>query len=370
MSLAPAEPLRYQELLTAKQQRVQALFESISLPEPTVFESPAEYFRMRAEFRLWHEGDDCFYAMFAPEDRKKAIRIDELPIASEAINAFMPKVLAELLASDLLRVRCFQVEFLSTLSGEMLVTLIYHKRLEDDWLAAATELANQLGCQLIGRSRKQKLIIGSDYVTEQLHADGRDFKYLQHEGSFTQPNAMVNQKMISWACQHAAQLNGGDLLELYCGNGNFTLPLAKYFNKVLATEISKVSIRALEENCELNEVRNIEVARMSAEEVSQAIRGVREFRRLRDIDLASYNLSTVFVDPPRAGLDDFTREMVADYDNILYISCNPETMARDLKQLAKTHEIKKFAFFDQFPYTHHMECGAVLQAKHQTEESI
>ncbi len=316
---------------------------------------------MRAEFRLWHEGNDCFYAMFAPEDRKTPIRIDEFPVASQAMNELMPKVLAALNSSELLRLKCFQVEFISTLSGEMLVTLIYHKPLDDDWLAAGTALAETLGCQLIGRSRKQKIVIGNDYVTEQLTADKRDFKYLQYEGSFTQPNAIVNQKMISWACQQAAGIAGGDLLELYCGNGNFTLPLAKYFNKVLATEISKVSIKALLQNCEINGVDNIEVARMSAEEVSEAIRGVREFRRLREIDLASYNLSTVFVDPPRAGLDDFTREMVADYDNILYISCNPETMARDLKQLSETHEIKQFAFFDQFPYTHHMECGAVMR---------
>lgn len=362
MPLPLTEPHNYQQLLSAKQCVVSDLFSGISLPQPSVFESPSEHYRMRAEFRLWHEGDECFFAMFAPEDRKKPIRIDEFSVASKAINASMPRVIEALLASEMLRIRCFQVEFLNTLSGEMLITLVYHKKLDDEWLAAATALAEELNCQLIGRSRKQKLVIGSDYITEQLQADERPFSYVQYEGSFTQPNALVNQKMISWACQQAAGIGGGDLLELYCGNGNFTLPLAQYFNKVLATEISKVSIRALGQNCELNNVDNIEVARMSAEEVSQAIRGVREFRRLRDIDLSSYQLSTVFVDPPRAGLDDFTREMVADYDNILYISCNPETMARDLKQLVKTHTVEQFAFFDQFPYTHHMECGAVLKA--------
>ena len=169
--------------------------------------------------------------------------------------------------------------------------------------------------------------------------------------------------MISWACSRAAEFGdeAGDLLELYCGNGNFTLPLASYFQKVLATEISKVSIKALEQNCELNEISNIAVARMSAEEASSALKGVREYRRLAHVNLDEYDLKTIFVDPPRAGLDDFTRSLAGEYQNIIYISCNPKTLARDLQQLSATHTVSHFAFFDQFPYTDHMECGAILK---------
>lgn len=72
-----------------------------------------------------------------------------------------------------------------------------------------------------------------------------------NRGSFTQPNAAVCRKMLEWACRAAEGL-GGDLLELYCGNGNFTLPLSRYFRQVLATEISKTSVSAAQWNIEAN----------------------------------------------------------------------------------------------------------------------
>lgn len=66
------------------------------------------------------------------------------------------------------------------------------------------------------------------------------------------------------------------------------------------------------------------------------------------------------MDPPRAGLDDTTRDLAKDFEQIIYISCNPETLHRDLKILSKTHKIAKFALFDQFAYTNHIESGVIL----------
>ena len=168
--------------------------------------------------------------------------------------------------------------------------------------------------------------------------------------------------MISWSLQ---QLEGieGDLLELYCGAGNFTIPFAKHFNKVLATEISKSSINAAKANMLLNDVSNIEFVRMSVEDFVQALDGVREFRRMNEIDIDSYDISTIFVDPPRSGMDEDSCKFSARYDHILYISCNPETLVRDLGILSATHEVMEMAVFDQFPYTHHLEMGVKLTRK-------
>jgi tRNA (uracil-5-)-methyltransferase len=69
------------------------------------------------------------------------------------------------------------------------------------------------------------------------------------------------------------------------------------------------------------------------------------------------------VDPPRAGLDDATLTLAQRFDNILYISCNPQTLADNLATLSKSHTIVKTAFFDQFPYTQHLESGVLLQRK-------
>jgi tRNA (uracil-5-)-methyltransferase len=103
--------------------------------------------------------------------------------------------------------------------------------------------------------------------------------------------------------------------------------------------------------------------RLASEEVTQALTGVREFRRLQGIDLQSFDFGTVFVDPPRAGLDPATLELVRGYQRILYISCNPETLAANLQDLNSTHRITRCALFDQFPYTHHMESGVLLERR-------
>jgi tRNA (uracil-5-)-methyltransferase len=72
------------------------------------------------------------------------------------------------------------------------------------------------------------------------------------------------------------------------------------------------------------------------------------------------------VDPPRAGLDDDTLKLAQRFDNILYISCNPQTLADNLAILIERHTIVKTAFFDQFPYTQHLESGVLLQRKEDT----
>ena len=121
-----------------------------------------------------------------------------------------------------------------------------------------------------------------------------------------------------------------DLIELYCGSGNFTIPLSTKFNKVLATEISKSSINAAKANMVLNNIDNIEFVRMSVEEFTDALDGVREFRRMKHIDINLYNIKSIFVDPPRSGMDENSCKFASRYENIVYISCNPESLRRDL----------------------------------------
>lgn len=315
-------------------------------------------YRQRCELHIFRDGDRLEYAMLRP-GTKERYPIKSFPGGAPAIQIAMPRLLEVLNRSKVLNEKLFRVDFLSSLSGELCVTLVYHRPLDNAWELEA-ELARQhLGCRLIGRSRKQKITLGGDFVTEQLAVHGKVYKTRQIEGSFTQPNALVNREMLEWAVESANGIDG-DLLELYCGNGNFTLPLSQKFDKVLATEISKTSIAALEWGMQENQVDNIVCARLSAEEACSAIKGERPFRRLSDVDLDSYNFTTLFVDPPRAGLDEQTLDWAASFDNIIYVSCNPETLAQNLEALSKTHRIERFACFDQFPFTPHLEVGIKL----------
>ena len=354
----------YQQQLEDKIARIRNQFNVFHPPELEIFESPEQHFRMRAEFRIWHTENDMFYAMFERDEsqQKTVVRIDDFPIADQSINNLMPILLDALKADELLSRKLFEVHFLATLKGEMLVSLVYRAPLSETWEAAAKQLANQLNIKIVGRSRGQKLVLTDEFVVEELQVFDRKFQYKQIESSFTQPNAVVCQKMLQWACQ-AAEGSTKDLLELYCGNGNFTLPLSLKFNRVLATELAKSSVYAAQWNIEQNRIDNIQVARLSAEEFTQAYQGEREFRRLQEaeIEIQSYDFDTVFVDPPRAGIDDATLKLLQGFHRIIYISCNPDTLAANLNTLTQTHRIVKFALFDQFPYTHHVESGVLLE---------
>lgn len=358
MSRPLFDPAQYDAQLADKTARLAALLAPFNAPAPAVFASPRAHYRMRAEFRLWREGETRHYAMFEPGDNRTPILLEDFPIASERINELMPGLQAAW-NDPALGFKLFQVEFLTTLAGDALVTLAYHRPLDDAWRAAAERLSILLGASIVGRSRGQRVVVGRDFVEETMTVDGRTFRYRQPEGAFTQPNGTVCQAMLQWACEALGQRDD-DLLELYCGNGNFTLPLATRVRRVLATEISKTSVNAALANLADNGIDNVTLVRLSAEELTQALNDVRPFRRLAGIDLKSYAFGSVFVDPPRAGMDADTCELTRRFQRILYISCNPETLAANIAQLADTHRIERCALFDQFPYTHHMEAGVLL----------
>ena len=332
---------QYEAQLAEKVVRLQTMMAPFAAPVPEVFRSPVSHYRMRAEFRLWHDGDDLYHIIFDQQTRSR-IRVDSFPAASALINQLMTAMLEGVRNNPVLRQKLFQIDYLTTLSNQAVVSLLYHKKLDDAWREQAEALR--------------------DYIDERLPVGGREMIYRQVENSFTQPNAAMNIQMLEWALDVTKGATG-DLLELYCGNGNFSLALARNFDRVLATEIAKPSVAAAQYNIAANHIDNVQIIRMAAEEFTQAMNGVRQFNRLQGIDLHSYQCETIFVDPPRSGLDSETEKMVQAYPRILYISCNPETLCRNLETLSQTHNVTRLALFDQFPYTHHMECGVLLTRK-------
>ena len=189
---AAFDPSAYDAQLQGKVARLRELLAPFGAPEPAVFDSPREHYRLRAEFRLWREDGQRHYAMFAPGEKHKAILIDDFPIASQRINDLMPRLKAAWQASEELSNRLFQVEFLTTLAGDAMVTMCYHRPLDEAWEVAARQLAEALGVSLIGRSKGKRLVIGRDYAVEKLDVAGRVFSYRQPEGAFTQPLSLIH----------------------------------------------------------------------------------------------------------------------------------------------------------------------------------
>ena len=358
--------LNYEEQLEFKLSREIARFAPYYKNSVDIIKSKEQSFRNRAEFKIWklYDENNNFTLNYAMNDINKSIlTISSCSIVSDAIASMMPILLKRLETKDILNNKLFTIEFLSSTTNDLLVTLVYHRKLDELWINEAKQLENELNIKIIGRSRKQKVIISTDFIDETLNINNEKFNFSYFENGFTQPNQKVNEQMIEWTINNMT--HGGDLCELYCGGGNFTIPLSKKFDKVIATEISKTSIKSAKINCELNNIKNITFVRMSSEEFVQAQQKVREFTRLKqqNVNLDDYNYDTIFMDPPRSGLDDTTRNLAKNYNQIIYISCNPETLHRDMEVLSKTHSISRFAIFDQFAYTNHLEIGIILNKK-------
>lgn len=357
--------MSYKEQLEAKRKKLESLLAPFSDNALSVFESPDKHYRMRAEFRVWHDGADTYHIMFDQATKQK-YRVDQLPAASLLINQAMTRVIEYIKTVPSLRLKLFQLDYLSSTTNELVISMLYHKTLDEEWTSAATLLQTHLSdigeIKIIGRAKKQKEVIGGDFVNEAMTINNQRFTFKQIENSFTQPNAHINVEMIEWVIKHA-QSQSDDLLELYCGAGNFSVPMSHYFRQVLATEISKTSVNAAQDNISENKVHNLTIARLSSEEFVEAYNKTRVFNRLANVDLSAYDFQTVLVDPPRAGLDEQTIALISRFTHIVYISCNPDTLVRDLTILNKTHAVEHRALFDQFPFTSHMESGVIMSKR-------
>jgi tRNA (uracil-5-)-methyltransferase len=315
-----------------------------------IYTSPASGYRARSEFGFSKDS----YTMI--RDGRKVF-MNSYDITHLSIQKVMNELLLLIRSNDIIKQKLFQVNF-RTSGTNVLASLIYHRQLDDEWIAEAKKIQNALSnISIIGRSKKTNVLIGRENLEITYVINNSSFKILQNDLVFFQPNIYLYPLMMKFILDQLEEPK--DLLELYCGCGGFTLALASQFNKIFATENNRHSIRLLKESIELNSISNIKIGRLSGDETASALAKDRPFRRLENIDLDSYNFSHILVDPPRAGLSEETINLSAQFKNMIYISCNPDTFIRDLKELNR--EIKSIAIFDQFANTQHLEIIALIK---------
>jgi tRNA (uracil-5-)-methyltransferase len=189
---------------------------------------------------------------------------------------------------------------------------------------------------------------------------------------FVQCNVAVCGDMLAWANGHAECAPGALLFEPYCGNGNFTLPLSKHFSRVFGSDTSVAAVAAARVCADKIGASNIRFAVASAADVCH--RGTAQLSRIAAAytDEASRGSetgrqgqlrvggTTVLLNPPREGACPTVLEACVHAEHIVYVSCNPETLRRDLLALAPSHRVHDAALFDQFPYSSHAEVGVAL----------
>ena len=322
----------------------------------TSFRSLPLGYRTRIEFGI--KKFDGFFGFSMVENGKK-VEVHELPICHPKINNLMKKTISYINEDVDFSNKLFQVEFQVTQKGESMISFIYHRYLNEQWEIKAELLQTFLSASIIGRSHKQCLVKGLNYVTEEYQTDNQNYQLRLYEQCFSQTNPGICNDMLNWVEKNTTK--EGDLLELHCGLGTFTILFSNIFNKVLATENSRPSIKGLEKNIQLNNSNNVSFARLSGHETLNALKGIRKYRRLNGIHLTDFNLSTLFLDPPRSGLDAKTLSSVRGFEQIVYMSCGFKSLVDDLEYLRKSHQICETALFDQFPYTDHIESGVILR---------
>ena len=172
--------------------------------------------------------------------------------------------------------------------------------------------------------------------------------------SFYQINPIQTEKLYNLAIQKAELTGNETIFDLYCGIGTIGIFASKHVKQVYGIEIIPQAIQDAKENAKLNNIKNVEF-----------IVGDVEFALSELIETRKIMPEVVFVDPPRKGLDNTTIQnlLKVEQKKIIYISCNPATLVRDLKTLEEKYEIKDITPVDMFPWTKHVECVAVLQLK-------
>lgn len=207
-------------------------------------------------------------------------------------------------------------------------------------------------------TKNTNVIMGKENIV--LYGDGYikdilgDYTFKISPQSFYQVNPLQAEKLYNLGVE-AAKITKNDIVfDLYCGIGTISLFMAKYAKKVYGVEIVEQAIKDAKENAKTNNIENTEFIAGDTEIILDDL--INNKKIIPDV---------VMVDPPRKGLDNRTIENINKIkpNRVIYISCNPATLIRDLAKFEENYEIKSIQPVDMFPFSSHVECCSVLSLK-------
>jgi len=180
---------------------------------------------------------------------------------------------------------------------------------------------------------------------------GTDFTLSWEAGGFCQVNLEQNNNLVKLVLEMSVSGPHKRILDLYCGYGNFSLPVAKSGSEVLGIDTQNAAIRSAQRNAKQNGIHN---CRFEKKQVPAAVDSLLA---------AGRSFETIILDPPRQGAADIVSLLPKmNPDQIIYISCNPATLARDLTALIPGgYQISRLVPVDMFPQTHHLESVTLLK---------
>ena len=189
-----------------------------------------------------------------------------------------------------------------------------------------------------------KLVYGNEFLKETIN----DLDFNISPKSFFQVNKNIMTKMYDKAISY---IKGGTTLDLYSGTGTLSMLASKNSKEVIGIEVVKDAVKDANNNIELNNIKNVSFI---CDKVENKID-----------ELKNKKIDNIIMDPPRSGSDKKSLNSILEIEpkQIIYISCNPVTLARDYNTLNEKYKIKEITLFDMFPNTYHVETVMVLERK-------
>ena len=193
--------------------------------------------------------------------------------------------------------------------------------------------------------KKNITLFGDGYINDILG----EYTFKISPLSFFQVNPCQTEKLYDLAVKKAQIKKEDIVFDLYCGIGTISLFVAKYAKRVYGIEIVEEAIETAKENAKINSIDNV---KFMAGDVEKLLTNL----------IKKVETDIIIVDPPRKGLDNTSIENILNTKakKIVYISCNPATLMRDLAKLEEKYTIKSITPVDMFPFTSHVECVTVL----------
>ncbi|MBK3332098.1 23S rRNA (uracil(1939)-C(5))-methyltransferase RlmD [Persephonella atlantica] len=319
--------------------------ESVPLLEPIPSPFPTHY-RNRVQFKVKGERIG-----FYRKESRDIVNIHYCYLIKEELNSVISS-LKEIL--PFFGYFLSEIHLYSSSENQMVMKLLFNKPVNKVPLslkhmkAFLTEDLNGYGIYLKTEKHPKKIqFIGTPFVYETV----KDYRFRVSADSFFQVNRFQIENLIRLVEDEVKEENIKVAFDLYCGVGTFTIPIARYVDKVYGVEVNPYAVQDANHNKKLNKTQNAFFKRASASEALSY--------------MVKKNPELILVDPPRTGLDRNTIEVIdriKQLKKIIYISCNPSTLARDLNLLKeKGFRLISSRFIDMFPNTYHIESFSVLE---------
>lgn len=197
---------------------------------------------------------------------------------------------------------------------------------------------------------KNIVLYGDGYIYDKLG----EYTFKISTRSFYQTNPIQTEKLYNKAIEYAKLTKEDILCDLYCGIGTIGIFASNKVKKVYGIEIVEEAVKAAKENAKINNVDNIEFI---AGDTKKAFKELIDDKKIKP--------TAIIVDPPRRGLDEETINKILEIEvkKLVYISCNPATMTRDIEMLQDRYVVNEIQPVDMFPFTSHVECCSLLELR-------